>query len=134
MVLTLLRKWKKADYTIGIMYVDGRQFCNTLEPPVRSLGEHGEGKIKGNTAIPAGEYSVVMRYSNKYGKPMPRLLNVPFFDGILIHPGNTVKDTQGCILVGRNRAVGKVLDSRKTFAELIEIITKAEKGLKIVIE
>jgi len=66
---------------------------------------------------------------------MPRLLNVKGFDGILIHAGNTKDDTDGCILVGKNKAVGKVLESQKTFTELYKKLKEAvDKGEKITIE
>lgn len=134
MVLNLIRKAQKPYYTIGKLYVDGKYFCDTLEPTVRILGPNGEGKVKGKTAIPQGEYKVSLQYSMKYGRNMPRLLNVPFFNGILIHWGNTAADTQGCILVGKNRAVGKVLDSKVTFNALWDVLRNSERSIKIVVE
>lgn len=93
------------DTTIGQLFVveDGQEpvfFCFTLEDEVRKLGPNGEGKVFGATAIPAGTYDVVVTLSPKFKKQLPRLLNVPFFTGILMHSGNTDADTMGCILVG----------------------------------
>ena len=84
--------------TIGNMLIDGKFFCHTLEDKVRKLPE--EVKIWGNTAIPAGTYSVEMYYSPRFKRRLPLLKDVPYFTGILIHRGNTVEDTVGCILVG----------------------------------
>ena len=86
-------------------------FCDTLEPTWRDY-KHGAYKVKGRSAIPEGRYAVVISWSPKFGAWLPILLGVPKFEGIRIHAGNTVNDTQGCILVGKNREVGKVLDSR----------------------
>ena len=88
MKLKVERLWKKPGYTVGRLYVDGKFFCNTLEDTVRDLNR--ERKIPGKTAIPYGEYKVVFNWSPKFGRNLPRLLNVPAFEGILIHPGNTL--------------------------------------------
>lgn len=144
MQLYLDRKYKKAAYTIGILYVNGRSFCNTLEDKVRDFGADGSGKVKGMTAIPAGKYEVTMNVvSPKYSQRsayqfcngrVPRLLNVPYYEGILIHIGNTAADTEGCILVGENKATGKVLNSTATFKRLWYVLEEArKKGEKIYI-
>ena len=67
---------------------------------------------------------------------MPRLLNVPAFEGIRIHSGNTAADTDGCILVGLNRVKGKVINSRETFNKLMAILEPAvaNEGATITIE
>lgn len=121
MKLTLKRIFKGADYTIGKLYVDGKYFCDTLEDRVRDLAK--EKKIPGETAIPAGTYKVIVTMSPRFGRMLPRLLNVPFFDGILIHRGNTAKDSAGCILVGENTAKGKVLNSAGYEKKLVELLT-----------
>ena len=86
-------------------------FCDTLEPPRRNLLNGGKWdkrlKVKGMTAIPEGRYLMRFTYSPKFGKRMFQLMDVPLFDGIRIHSGNSVKDTQGCILVGNNTKVGR---------------------------
>lgn len=134
MELRLERRWKKRRYTIGRLYVDGKLFCNTLEDPVRELGK-GEGKIKGDTAIPAGRYRVIYNWSPKFGRNLPRLLHVPYFDGILIHPGNSTLETEGCILVGLNTEVGRLTQSRDTSDRLNVLIEDAQRhGEEIFIE
>ncbi len=80
--------------------MDGFPFCDTLEDPVRELGPNGEGKVYGQTAIPAGTYKVAITWSVKFQKHMLAVLDVPFFTGIRIHSGNDAGDTLGCILVG----------------------------------
>ena len=100
-------------------------FCDTLEPTWRDY-EHGAYKIKGKSAIPEGRYAVVISYSPKMKQWLPILLGVPKFEGIRIHAGNTAKDTEGCILVGKNREVGKVLDSRLWVHRLKQKIVEAK--------
>ena len=112
MEIEVQRKWPKDGYTIGRMYLDGLFFSNTLEDTVRDLKSDGSGKVYGKTAIPAGRYKVVYGWSEKFKRRMPRLLDVPYFSGILIHSGNTAEQTDGCILVGLNTEKGKVTSSR----------------------
>ena len=115
MKLLLKRIYKGPEYTIGRLYIDGKYFCDTLEDTVRPDGM----KIYGKTAIPAGTYKVELVPSYRFQRLMPMLLDVPNFSGILIHNGNTADDTDGCILVGKNKIKGKVIESRDTFAELV---------------
>lgn len=136
--LKLIRRWRKKDYTIGELYLNGKYFSNTLEDPVRDYSKEGY-KVYGNTAIPYGTYKVVLDWSPKFSKrygnrKVPRLLNVPDFEGILIHSGNTNKDTSGCILVGHNTEKGKVTSSKKTFLELLDLLEKIPKEEGIQIE
>ena len=122
MRLELVRLYKKPNYTIGKLYIDGEYFCDTLEDAVREV------KIPHQTAIPEGTYRVTLnivspKYSQRKsydwcGGRLPRLLNVPNYDGILIHSGNTIEHTSGCILVGENKEVGKVLNSMATLKRL----------------
>lgn len=133
MKLRVERLWKKPGYTVGRLYVDGKFFCNTLEDTVRDLNK--ERKVPGKTAIPYGEYKVVFNWSPKFGRNLPRLLNVPAFDGILIHPGNTADDSSGCILVGKNTEVGRLTESRYTSDKLNVLVEDAQrKGESITIE
>ena len=152
MKIVVERKWKKDTYSIGRLYIDGVYFCNTLEDKDRGLKQTDPlakiraTKIYGETAIPTGTYKIDMEtVSPKYsavkwyydlckGK-MPRLKNVPGFEGILIHPGNTALDTLGCILVGKNTVKGKLTDSKNTFAKLYKQMKAAhDKGQEIIIE
>ncbi len=133
MKLRVERLWKKPTYTVGRLYVDGKLYCNTLEDVVRDLDK--EAKVPGKTAIPAGTYKVIYNWSPKFGRNLPRLLNVPHFDGILIHPGNTADDSAGCILVGKNTEVGRLTESRYTSDKLNVLIEDAQRhGKEITIE
>ena len=146
MELVLKRIAKKDDYTIGRLYVrktvldeysageELEYVCDTLEPKWRDYAK-GARKIKGKSAIPEGRYPIVITFSPTFKKWLPLLVNVPMFSGIRIHAGNTVKDTQGCILVGENREVGKVLNSRKHVKIVKEKIVEAkDKGEGVWIE
>lgn len=125
MELKVERKWKKDTYTVGRLYVDGKLFCNTLEDRVRDMDR--EEKVYGETAIPAGRYRVIFNWSPKFGRNLPRLLDVPYFEGILIHPGNTAADSAGCILVGKNTSVGRLSESRNTSDRLNVLIEEAQR-------
>lgn len=138
MELRVERRWKKEGYTIGILYINGVRFCETLEDTVRPNGV----KIYGKTAIPAGRYRITMdivsdKFRNRswarpYNGKLPRLLNVPNFEGVLIHVGNRPEDTLGCILVGNNRVRGMVLDSTQRFKELMfKLILANQSGEEI---
>lgn len=153
MKLELKRIAKKDKYTIGHLSINGKYFCDTLEDPDRgltstmNLTEIKSKKIKGDTAIPTGTYKITLdvvspKYSNfsKYpyvkfcGGKMPRLLNIPGYEGVLIHAGNTQKDTEGCLLVGSNKVVGKVINSQVTWKKLYEILQKDKNNLSITIK
>lgn len=116
MLLTLKRTYKGSKYTIGKLYINKEYFCDTLEDAIR------KEKIYAETAIPFGKYEVTISYSPRFKKNLPLLLNVPGFEGVRIHSGNTKDDTEGCILVGFNKEKGKVLDSRVTFTRLMNKI------------
>lgn len=152
MNITVKRIAKRASYTIGRMYINGVYFCDTCEDTDRgltqymSLAEIKRKKIYSRTAIPTGTYNVTMnvvspRFSkrdfykkNCDGGRVPRLLNVPGFDGVLIHVGNSAADSNGCLLVGKNSQVGKVLNSTNTFLALYKKLKEASlKGEKITI-
>lgn len=130
MELKLHRKYIKPTYVIGNLYVDGQFFCNTLEDQNRDLNKNGkfdglEKKVAGDTCIPFGRYEVIVNRSPKFGRDLPLLLNVPEFEGIRIHRGNTISDTSGCLLVGENKEVGKVVNSTPYELKLTELIKKA---------
>ena len=141
MELLLTRIAKRKTYTIGRLYIrqqvmdeylpgtEDKYFCDTLEPTWRDY-EHGAYKVKGRSAIPEGRYAVVISYSPKFGAWLPILLGGPEFNrkwqGIRIHAGNCSEDTEGCILVGKNREVGKVLDSRIWVHRLKQKIVEAK--------
>lgn len=125
MELLLIRKYKNKEYTIGKLYVSGEYFCDTLEDAVRDLRKDGSGKIRGITAIPSGKYVVTMTYSPRFKRVLPLLNGVPFFEGVRIHRGNTAKDTEGCILVGKNLKKGMVLQSTQYEQLLCEILLAA---------
>ncbi|MBR5060924.1 MAG: hypothetical protein IKX24_02135 [Prevotella sp.] len=150
MELVLKRIAKKKDYTIGRLsirervddeYLAGERdvyLCDTLEPTWRNIGWGKKGrKVAGKTAIPEGRYPVVtFTYSKKFEKWLPLLLGVPMFKGIRIHAGNTVEDTQGCILVGENLKKGMVFNSNKCLKRVKEKIVEAKEtgeGVWIVI-
>lgn len=143
MKLKLKRIARRETYTIGKLYINGKYFCDTLEDKDRGLKQDmpleqlKKMKVKGQTAIPSGTYQVIITYSPKYKKPMPLVLSVPAYEGIRIHSGNTDKDTEGCLLVGENKEVGKVLNSRYTFnklySKLKDAFDKKEK-IELIIE
>ena len=152
MELILTRIAKRRGYTIGRLailkeeseeyrtYQTEEYFCDTLEPTVLELKTtvSKETVLRSPTklaslkpvAIPEGRYAVVITWSPKFKMWLPLLLGGPDFNrlwqGIRIHAGNTAKDTQGCILVGRNQIVGRVLESRKWLYELKQKIVEAK--------
>lgn len=139
MKLTLKRIALRSTYTIGKLYVDDEYFCDTLEDTVRDTNksgkfDNGEQKIKGKTAIPYGTYEIKWTYSPRFKKYTPQLMNVPSFEGIRVHAGNTSADTEGCLILGENKQVGKVLNSRATINKFYPIIKKACSNGKVTIE
>ena len=148
MKLRLKRIAKKATYTIGRLYINDVYFCDTIEDRDRGLTnsmsslEVSKKKVYGETAIPTGTYLVQLTYSPKFAKYswcknglVPAVLNVPGFDGIRIHPGNTAKDSLGCILVGENKQIGKVLNSQKWYKALFEKLSAVNhEQIKLTIE
>lgn len=123
MEITVERKYKKPKYIIGNMLVDGRWYCNTLEPPEGTATE--TVTCGSRKAIATGTYKVKMQWSPKFGKMLPCLQDVPGRSSILIHAGNYPRDTVGCILVGMNTKVGMVLNSRDCLARLLNKIQLA---------
>lgn len=150
MEIKVRRIAKRQGYTIGRLYVDGQYFCDTLEDADRGLRQDMPSekikklKVYGQTAIPTGRYPVTLgvvsprfkdrAWARPYGGKVPRLLNVPGFDGVLIHVGNDASDTSGCILVGRNTVVGKVADSTATFHALMGELLAAKGDIWLTVE
>lgn len=140
MQLNLKRFEFGTNYTVGKLTVDGVYECYTLEDKVREVDNMpvGQWKIPGQTAIPRGTYFVGIDDSHRFGRPMPHILNVPGFEGVRIHWGNTDKDTEGCILVGKTWAGTDFIgQSRDTFRDLMEHLTRAFKNketIKVTIE
>lgn len=152
--LKLVRIFWGDTYTIGKLYVNNEYFCDTLEDKDRGLTSDMnvnhifDVKIKDRTAIPYGKYEVTMSiqspkysdfskysWSKKYNAFIPRILEVPGFSGILMHPGNTDEDTSGCILVGKNTQKGMITSSQKTFFKLMDevLIPHSDGGITIEI-
>ena len=154
MELLLERKYCKEEYTIGRLSLNGVFFCNTLEDKVRDINKNGtfdcgEFKIKGHTAIPYGEYEVTLDvvspkfskysfYREVCGGRLPRLLNVPAFDGILIHCADGPQGhrlVEGCIGIGFNTIKGGLTKGKETFKNLYNLLNNAKiKGEKITIK
>lgn len=151
MKLKLDRRFKGTAYTIGSLYINDEYFCDTIEDIDRgimqstSLDEIKKIKVQHQTAIPRGKYDITLKVqSPKYSKRsqynfckgyLPRLLNVPGFEGILIHIGNKPEDSSGCILVGENKVKGQVINSTTTFKKLYEKLKGAsDNNEKITIE
>ena len=152
MELLIDRKWKKQSYTISNLYINGEWFCNCLEDTDRGLDNSmSEDMIRtlkkpSITAIPRGTYEITLDVvSPKYSKvqfykdvcngKVPRLKNVKGFDGILIHAGNTDRDSSGCLLVGQNKVKGQVLNSKETFKQLYNLLQDGKsRGEKIIIK
>ena len=122
MKLTLTRIAKRPDYTIGRLTDEkGERICDTLEQAWRDY-EGGELKVPKKSAVPEGTYRVVVTKSPRFGRYLPLLVGVPGFEGIRIHAGNTVEDTAGCILVGENLYVGRLMWSRIALEKLMGLI------------
>lgn len=131
MKLELHRKYCKNGYSIGLLYIDGKFICNTLEDTDRSLTSKmsekqiATVKVKGNTAIPTGTYQVIMSWSQRFKRQMPLLCDVKGFSGIRIHSGNIASDTEGCILCGMNTSVGRITDSKFWTEKVYNLINDA---------
>lgn len=138
-------------YTIGKMYIDGKYVCDVLEDKVRDVNkngkfDNGETKVANHSAIPYGTYDITMDvksskfsdfekypWAKEYDGYLPRLTNVPLFVGVLLHVGNSDVDSSGCLLVGENKVVGKVVNSTVTFRRLMNeyFLPAKNRGEKI---
>lgn len=125
MKLELTRRKSTDKSTAGTLYIGGVFQCFTLEDVEREV------KIKHETAIPKGEYKIMVNMSPAFGKPLPLLLNVPNYEGVRIHSGNTAAHTSGCILVGESHGPDFVGNSRlafnKLFAKIQDAIARGEE-------
>lgn len=154
------RKWKKPTYTISNLTINGEWFCNVIEDTDRNLDSSMSSsyikKIKdvnkngknddAITAIPRGTYKVTIDivsptfskksfYKSSCNGKVPRLLNVPGFDGILIHAGVSEKSTAGCLIIGLNKIKGQVTNSQETFIKFYNRLKEADnKGETITIK
>ena len=113
--------------TLGTLYVNGLEFCDTLEDEDRALETCDWAKIYGQTAIPRGRYAVTISRSSRFQRELPEILDVPGFTGIRIHPGNVAADTHGCLLVGRRDGAARVINSRVVFEKLFALIVSSYK-------
>lgn len=119
MELVLQREPTVNEITFGILYMNGHFNCHTLEDAIR------DQKIHGKTAIPEGLYKIEITWSPKFKRKLPLLIDVPNYEGVRIHPGNFISDTEGCILPGKDRVNGSVVSSRVAFDALLKQIEAA---------
>ena len=149
MNLLLVRANKQPNYTAGQLSIDGKFFCYTLEDRDRQLSsdmtleEIQNKKQFGKTAIPTGTYTIDMNtvspkfkdreWAKPYKGKLPRLVDVPGYEGVLIHVGNTAEDTLGCILVGAKNSDGKLINSTAAFRKLMSVLTKTKEPITITI-
>lgn len=120
-----------SQHNLGKFYIDGAYFGETLEDKDRYL-ESGGGKIQDDTAIPRGIYTATLSMSNRFGRVMPEIHDVPDFTGVRIHGGNTEANTEGCILLGAVRTATGVANCKAINDRLVELMTgEAEITLEI---
>lgn len=132
MELKLIRTEFSSVATIGELYADGVFQCYTLEDVVRP---DGAPKVHGKTAIPVGKYKVIVTQSFRFKRLLPLLVDVPGFEGIRIHPGNTSENTEGCLLVGTTKSPPNFIgNSRTAFASLFALLGTAKNGITIAIQ
>lgn len=136
MTLRLIREPSINGATLGSLYIDGHWQAWTLEDQIREQAgvPVAAWKVPAQTAIPAGRYRVIVTPSQRFQRPLPLVLDVPGFSGIRIHPGNGPEDTEGCILVGRDRVAGRVLQSRVAFEALFATLQAAIGDIWIEIQ
>lgn len=138
MEILVKRLYKKSEYTIGKMYINGEYFCDTVEDTDRGLKsdmtyeEIARRKVYGKTAIPVGRYDVALSYSPKFKRSLPLLLSVKGYSGIRIHNGKDANSSLGCIIVGENKIKGCVINSRQTMEKLMYRL-RNEKNITIEI-
>jgi hypothetical protein len=126
LVLRVIREPSRRGATLGSLYVNNVWECWTLEDEIR------EQKVPRKTCIPAGGYRVVLSMSNRFKRVLPEVLNVPNFSGVRIHPGNTIDDTEGCLLVGQGRGDAAVAFARAAMESLFPKIDAALRNHETV--
>lgn len=114
------------DFTLGRLFIAGVHFGYTCEDNDRELETNPEGKVNGQSAIPRGRYRITTSLSQRFGKELPILENVPGFAGIRVHGGNTAADTEGCLLLGRVRTLDGVANCADRVQALVKLINDAE--------
>ena len=135
MKIYLWRQYRRPNYTIGHLYIDGKYVCDTVEDTDRNLtdamplDEIRKKKISNETAIPCGTYPVVFSISTRfrsrdwasvYGGIVPLVDGVKCYQGVRIHPGNKAEDTEGCLLPGQNKVKGGVINSKETYLRIMD--------------
>lgn len=156
MKIKVERKARKATYTVGKVYIDGKYFCDSLEDTDRGITQAmpftptpsgsvngywttADGKridkVYGKTAIPTGLYDVCSYYWPKFGCYVVQLLRVGGFTGILLHNGMTADNSEGCVLLGKNNAVGR-LDGNRIYMDALaaRVMACEKRGEKVQIE
>lgn len=139
MEILVKRLYRKSEYTIGKMYINGEYFCDTVEDTDRGLSQNMKNstieakKIYGKTAIPTGRYTVVVTFSPKFQRYLPLLKDVIGFSGIRIHNGKDADSSLGCIIVGENKIKGGVINSRQTMEKLMAKL-RGQSEIYITIE
>jgi hypothetical protein len=131
--IRIIREPSLQGTTLGVVFIDGRFTCFSLEDEIRPVGV----KVDGETCIPPGRYRVGLTWSPKFGKVLPEVLDVPGFTGVRIHAGNSAMDTRGCVLLGIQRAGVRILESQKAMALVQAWIAEAEQraeGVWLLIE
>ena len=128
MKLKLIRETFTDESTIGKLFINDKYHCFTLEDKVR------ETKIQNVTAIPKGNYEVILSFSNRFQQVMPLLLNVPNYEGVRIHWGNYSKDTDGCVLLGSTKTINMIGNSVTQYKSFMSELKKVAKTEKIFIE
>lgn len=150
MKVLLKRIYNCNKYCVGHLYVDGQYICDTIEDTDRMLEQSMSNeliskiKVPHRTAIPTGTYKLTINIrSPKFSKykyymlfcqgKVPRLLNVPGFDGVLCHRGVDENSSSGCIIVGYNKVKGKVVNSQEAYEKLYNILKTAKDKIEIEI-
>lgn len=126
MKLTLSREVMTNEYTLGSLFLNGARFGYTCEDRDRKLEDVPGAKIKGQTAIPRGTYQLKATLSARFKKTLPILLNVPGFEGVRIHAGNSASDSEGCPLLGEIRTADGVRKCADVVSRLTEMLLDAE--------